>query len=89
MAMLEVDNVVKRFGGLVALNELTFEVVNGSIHGLIGPNGSGKTTCFNVITGFYKADGGSIRLCGEELNRLRTHKINPKGIALTTMMGCT
>ncbi|MHC4213827.1 MAG: ABC transporter ATP-binding protein [Planctomycetota bacterium] len=83
MAMLEVDNVVKRFGGLVALNELSFEVVNGSIHGLIGPNGSGKTTCFNVITGFYKANSGSIRLLGEELNRLRTHKINPRGIART------
>ena len=83
MAMLEIDNVVKRFGGLVALNDLTFAVADKSIHGLIGPNGSGKTTCFNVITGFYKADSGTIRLDGEELNRLRTHKINPKGIART------
>lgn len=83
MAMLKVDKVVKRFGGLVALNELTFEVAVDSIHGLIGPNGSGKTTCFNVITGFYKAESGSVRLCGEEVNRLRTHRINPKGIART------
>ncbi|MHC4649172.1 MAG: ABC transporter ATP-binding protein [Planctomycetota bacterium] len=53
MAMLEINKVVKKFGGLVALNELTFEVAVNSIHGLIGPNGSGKTTCFHVITGFY------------------------------------
>ncbi|HUT31723.1 MAG TPA: ABC transporter ATP-binding protein [Sedimentisphaerales bacterium] len=83
MAMLEVDKVVKRFGGLVALNELTFEVAVDSIHGLIGPNGSGKTTCFNVITGSYRAESGSVRLCGEELNKLRIHKINPKGVART------
>lgn len=83
MAMLEVDKVVKKFGGLVALNELTFEVAVNSIHGLIGPNGSGKTTCFNVITGFYRAESGSVRLCGEELNKLRIHKINPKGVART------
>jgi branched-chain amino acid transport system ATP-binding protein len=83
MAMLEVDNVVKRFGGLVALSELSFAVAVNSIHGLIGPNGSGKTTCFNVITGSYKAESGTVRLCGEELNQLRTHEINPRGVART------
>ncbi|MHC4636703.1 MAG: ABC transporter ATP-binding protein [Planctomycetota bacterium] len=83
MAILELDNVTKRFGGLTALNELSFEITEGSIHGLIGPNGSGKTTCFNVITGVYKPEGGRILFSDHRLDKIKTFKINPLGVART------
>jgi branched-chain amino acid transport system ATP-binding protein len=83
VTILELNNVTKRFGGLTALNDLSFEVENGSVHGLIGPNGSGKTTCFNVITGVYKPDQGGIHFSNRRLDKLKTHKINPQGISRT------
>ena len=83
MAILKVDNVTKRFGGLIALNKLSFEIAANSIHGLIGPNGSGKTTCFNIITGFYKTDQGKILFCENRLDKLKPFDINPAGIAPT------
>jgi branched-chain amino acid transport system ATP-binding protein len=58
MAHLELDNITVRFGGLVALSELSFSINSGEIVGLIGPNGAGKTTVFNVLTGVYKASSG-------------------------------
>ena len=60
-ALLEVDRLSKRFGGVRAVDDCTFSVEEGTITGLIGPNGSGKTTAFNIITGYLKADSGAIR----------------------------
>ena len=62
--LLEVADVVKRFGGIRAVNGATMNVGEGRITALIGPNGAGKTTLFNVLTGFYKGDRGSVRLRG-------------------------
>lgn len=81
--MLEVNSVTKRFGGLVAVNRVSFEVRRGEILGMIGPNGAGKTTVFNMITGIYRPDEGSIRLEGRELVGLRPHDITALGIART------
>ena len=58
-ALLEVDNVTLRFGGVVALNQVSFTLYEGEILGLIGPNGAGKTTCFNAMTGVYQPDRGA------------------------------
>ena len=81
--ILEVRNATKHFGGLTAVSDVSFDVPEGSIVGLIGPNGAGKTTTFNLITGNYKADRGTIRFQGKELVGMRTHKIVQLGIART------
>lgn len=60
MALLSVNNVTKRFGGLVAVDHVSFEVNQGEVISLIGPNGAGKTTVFNMLTGVYQIDGGEI-----------------------------
>ena len=62
--MLKVENLTKRFGGLVAVNNLSFELEENGIHSLIGPNGSGKTTSINLISGSFPADEGSIKFQG-------------------------
>jgi len=67
--ILEVEGVVKRFGGILAVDGAAFDVAEGSVTALIGPNGAGKTTLFNVITGFYRGDRGSIRFQGREIVR--------------------
>jgi len=81
--ILKVENVTKRFGGLVALSNVSFEVYEGEILGLIGPNGAGKTTMFNVITGVYKPDEGRVIFMGTDITGWRPHKIARKGIART------
>ncbi len=81
--MLEGTEITKRFGGLVALSNLTFEIEKGSIVGLIGPNGSGKTTLFNLISGFFRPDAGSIRFDGQEITRLKPYQVAGLGIART------
>jgi branched-chain amino acid transport system ATP-binding protein len=81
--LLEINNVTKRFGGLTALSEVSFRVEAGQIYGLIGPNGAGKTTMFNVITGLYPHDGGSIVFAGETLTKMTPDRIAVKGIART------
>jgi len=83
MALLDVDDVTRRFGGIVALADVSLHVDEGTIGGLIGPNGAGKTTLFNVITRLYKPDSGSITFDGRNLLRARTHRIVRHGIART------
>jgi branched-chain amino acid transport system ATP-binding protein len=83
MNVLEVENLTKRFGGLVAVDEVTFNISQGEILGLIGPNGAGKTTVFNLITGIYAPDSGDLRFFGDSLVGLRPHQITEKGIART------
>jgi branched-chain amino acid transport system ATP-binding protein len=82
-ALLEIRGATKIFGGLVAVNEVSFDVQAGQIVGLIGPNGAGKTTVFNLITGNYRADRGSIAFGGTSLVGMRTHRIVHLGIART------
>ena len=83
MHLLEVENLTKRFGGLTAVNNVSFHIDEGEIVGLIGPNGAGKTTLFNLITGFLKADSGTVKLRGENILGLAPHKIVNKGLART------
>jgi branched-chain amino acid transport system ATP-binding protein len=82
-ALLEMDDVGIRFGGLTALDGISFEIREGEILGLIGPNGAGKTTCFNVVTGVYQATSGEVRFDGSSLTKLKRHKITQRGIART------
>jgi ABC-type branched-subunit amino acid transport system ATPase component len=81
--LLEVDGVTKRFGGLSALNELSFEVQEREIVSIIGPNGAGKSTVFNVITGLYPPDEGDVRFGGESIVGLSPNRITRIGIART------
>jgi ABC-type branched-subunit amino acid transport system ATPase component/ABC-type branched-subunit amino acid transport system permease subunit len=81
--VLELDGVVRTFGGLRAVDGVSLAVAEGAIHGIIGPNGAGKTTLFNVINGFLPADTGSIRFAGAELSGLRPHRVCRRGIGRT------
>jgi branched-chain amino acid transport system ATP-binding protein len=83
MPLLEVRDVTLRFGGIVALDGVSFTVEEGQISGLIGPNGAGKTTAFNVITRLYKPDSGEVLLDGSSILRSAPHRIVGKGIART------
>ena len=80
---LEVQNLSKSFGGLKAVNNVSFNIKEGEIVGIIGPNGSGKTTMFNVITGFYKPDDGVVLFKGESISMLRPDQVCKRGIART------
>ena len=73
MAILQIENLTKTFGGLVALDEVSFEVEEHSISSLIGPNGAGKTTLFNIVAGTYPLTRGTVRLYGRALNGVRAH----------------
>jgi len=81
--LLESRDLVKRFGGLVAVNEVSFTLERNTVLGLIGINGSGKTTVMNCLNGLYKADGGSIRFEGEELIGRSPHEVTRLGIGRT------
>lgn len=81
--ILEAVHVIKRFGGLVAVNDVNFHIPRGGIVSIIGPNGAGKTTFFNCITGFYQIDEGDIIFDGESVAGLETHQITKVGIART------
>jgi branched-chain amino acid transport system ATP-binding protein len=82
-SILSINRVSKRFGGLRALHEVTFDLPAGTIMGLMGPNGAGKTTLVNVICGFYKPDSGTITFKGQDISRLPAHKVCHLGIART------
>lgn len=81
--MLEVRNLSKHFGGLRAVDELSFKVEKGEIFSIIGPNGSGKSTVFNLVTGFYEPTDGRVFYQGEDITGLKPHVIARKGIART------
>lgn len=83
MALLDVDRVSVRFGGLIAVDEVSLEVEERRVTGLIGPNGAGKTTLFNVICGLQSTRGGRVRLDGKDVTRLAPHKRARRGIART------
>jgi branched-chain amino acid transport system ATP-binding protein len=83
MALLEIQKLNKRFGGVMALNDFSLDVEAGEIVGLIGPNGAGKSTLFNVLTGFLPTDSGSIRFDGRSVLRKPPHRIAGMGIART------
>ena len=82
-AVLSVDKVTKRFGGLVAVKDMTFEVQAGEVVGLMGPNGAGKTTLLNLIAGVYRPDAGRILFQGKDITHCAPHKICHHGIART------
>jgi branched-chain amino acid transport system ATP-binding protein len=83
MPIIEVENLRKGFGGLIAIENLSFRLNKGEILGVIGPNGSGKTTLFNLITGLLKPDGGKIKLNGSDIAGLKPHTICHQGIGRT------
>jgi branched-chain amino acid transport system ATP-binding protein len=81
--VLSVAGVSKTFGGLIAVNEVSFEIQKGELYGLIGPNGSGKTTMLNLVSGALKPNTGEIRLAGTTISRLAAHQIARLGVART------
>lgn len=83
MSLLRAERITKRFGGLVAVNEVDFAIEKGAIASIIGPNGAGKTTFFNIITGVYKPDGGKMLFNGHDITGKNPDQIVPFGIART------
>jgi branched-chain amino acid transport system ATP-binding protein len=83
VALLSIRNVTRRFGGIIAIDEVSLDVERGQIVGLIGPNGAGKTTLFNVITRLYKPDSGELEFDGKSLLRTPPHRVVRRGIART------
>ncbi len=81
--LLRINDIVKRFGGLTALDHVSLSIHTGEIYGLIGPNGAGKTTLFNVLTGLYMPEEGSFEFDGKNLFRVKPHKVVKAGIART------
>lgn len=81
--MLQVTNITKQFGGVKAVDDLSFRVKKGTIHSIIGPNGAGKTTLVNMITGVYKVDSGTVFLDGGDITNLATNKLVHRGICRT------
>lgn len=81
--LLELRGVTKSFGGITAVNDMTFTIERGELAGLIGPNGAGKTTIFNLITGVYDVTSGDIVYCGQNINRLKTYEVISLGVART------
>src|SRR5205807_3981709 len=82
-SLLSIRDLVRRFGGVVALDRVSFDVPAGSIVGLIGPNGAGKTTLFNCVTRLYQPQQGDILFRGESLLRLRAHEVALRGVTRT------
>ncbi|SPF37487.1 leucine/isoleucine/valine transporter subunit; ATP-binding component of ABC superfamily [Syntrophobacter sp. SbD1] len=83
MSFFQTKHLTKAFGGLIAVNDLSFEIEEGEIFGLIGPNGSGKTTVFNLISAYYPITSGAIHFRGREINGMPTWKICKEGIGRT------
>ncbi|MGA8846564.1 MAG: ABC transporter ATP-binding protein [Nocardioides sp.] len=83
MSLLEVDDLVVQFGGVVAVNHASFAAEAGTVTGLIGPNGAGKTTCFNVISGLQRPTKGKVRFDGKVVNSLPVHRRSKRGMGRT------
>ena len=83
MKILEVDNLSKSFGGIKAVDGISFHIDEGETVGIIGPNGAGKTTVFNLITGFYRPQGGSIRYYGKEITNIPPFRLPHLGLSRT------
>jgi len=83
VALLSVEHLTKRFGGIVAVDDVSLAVEHGQIAGLIGPNGAGKTTLFNLITRLYRPDSGEISLSGKSLLRTPAYRVVRRGVART------
>jgi branched-chain amino acid transport system ATP-binding protein len=83
VALLEIDRVGKRFGGVRAVHDVSFALEEGELIGVMGPNGSGKTTLFNVIAGAFAPDAGHVRLRGHEISGLSPHRVCAHGVART------
>lgn len=83
MSLLQVENLAKRFEGLVAVNEVTFDIKPGEILAIIGPNGAGKSSIFNLISGVLRPTSGRIYLEGQDITGLKPHQVAKKGIART------
>lgn len=83
MALLSMDDVTIKFGGLTAVNQVKFDIEKGDLFGLIGPNGAGKTTCFNMITGVYKPTSGRVVFEGNDISGMQPNKIATTGICRT------
>ena len=83
MTLLDIKDITKTFGGLVALDQISLTVEENTITGLIGPNGCGKTTLFNVISGVMNSDSGSITFEGKEITGMPPHEINQLGLSRT------
>ena len=81
--LLEVENLTRHFGGLTAVNNLSFTLDEGEIVGLIGPNGAGKTTCFNMLSGAIRPSTGTIRFRGEVISGLKAHQVCKRGLTRT------
>src|SRR5947209_14460722 len=79
-AVLQCRDIELAFGGLRALKGVSFEIGQSEIFGLVGPNGSGKTSMVNVITGFYRPQGGSVVVFGEDMTRMKPHRIATRGV---------
>ena len=83
MALLEVKNISKSFGGVKAIQNFSLEANTGEIHSIIGPNGAGKTTIFNTISGVYKPDSGQVILDGKDITNMEQYKIARLGMGRT------
>jgi branched-chain amino acid transport system ATP-binding protein len=83
MALLKLENVTKRFGGLIAVDNVSFDIEPGELIGIVGPNGSGKTTLYNVISGVYFPEEGKVSFEGKDITRLPTYKRAPLGLGRT------
>jgi branched-chain amino acid transport system ATP-binding protein len=81
--MIIVESITKRFGGLIAVNDVSLTIETGSITGLIGPNGAGKTTLFNIIAGLYQPTSGRVLLDGDDVTRLKPHDLFHRGLLRT------
>ena len=81
--LLKVDHLSRRFGGLTAVSDLSFEVQAGEILGLIGPNGAGKSTTFNCVSGFYPLSDGRVTFLGDDISNMTTAQVCHKGLVRT------